>query len=253
MKRNKNTGGDPNTEQLKAVKVAGVMFLLAFIVPALNWALILSKFISADDAIASGKNIIGNELLFRIGVSIELMMSIGLVVLGVVLYLILKSANKILALLALSLKLVEASLVAVITLGSFIALLAISENDAYLAHLNQEPLLAFAGFMLHKHTVLYAMPMVFLGLNMMLFSYLFFKSRCIPRLLAGFGILSFALIFLHSIMYLIAPHYAAMPINQIVFWGPSGLFEIVIGLWLLLRGINSEPAVLDKITQKKQT
>ena len=80
--------------------------------------------------------------------------------------------------------------------------------------------------------------MVFLGLDMIVFSYLFFKSKYIPKILAGFGILSFALIFIHALMYIIAPEYAMMPINQIIFWVPSGLFEIIIGIWLLSKGLN---------------
>lgn len=228
-----------NTSHYKMVKIAGFMFLFAFIVPTLNWTLLLSKFNVPNDALTTGKNIVANELLFRIGISIELIMSIGLVVLGVALYSILKSVDKNLALLALALKLLEAAIAVVITLGSIIALLAISETHFYLVILNRESLLAFAGFILHMHTSLYALPMLFLGLDMMLFCYLFFKSRYIPPLLAGFGILSFALIFIHAIMYLISPQYAAMPINQIIFWAPSGIFEIIVGLWLLVKGVNS--------------
>ncbi len=37
-------------------------------------------------------------------------------------------------------------------------------------------------------------------------------------------------------MFIITPEYAVMPINQIIFWAPSGLFEIVIGIWLLFKG-----------------
>ena len=70
------------------------------------------------------------------------------------------------------------------------------------------------------------------------FSYLFFKSKYIPKILAGFGILSFALIFIHALMYIIAPKYAAMLISQIIFYAPSGLFEIIIGIWLLSKGIK---------------
>jgi hypothetical protein len=253
MKSNNITGSDPNTLRHNAVKFAGFMFILAFVVPALNWAFILSKFIVADDTVATGKNIMDNEFLFRIGISIELLMSIGLIILGVILYSLLKSVNKIFSLLALSLKLVEAALAVTITLGSLVALLAIIEHDAYLTKFDQEPLLALAGFMLHNHTVLYAVPMVFLGLDMMLFSYLFLKSRYIPRLLAGFGIFSFALILIHAIMYLITPHYAAMPINQIIFWAPSGLFEIIIGLWLMLKGMDATADVDEKRSIPEKT
>jgi len=39
-------------------------------------------------------------------------------------------------------------------------------------------------------------------------------------------------------MCILVPEYAAMLINQIILWVPSGLFEIIIGLWLLLKGVK---------------
>ncbi len=218
--------------QHRAARVAGFMFLFSLIVPLLNWVFVLSKFIVAENAIATANNIMANELLFRIGITIELIMSVGLVVLALALYIILKPVNKNLALLGLSLKLIEAAIVAVIVLVSFIAL-QILNGQAYLTAFTPEQLQVLVGFLLNKHTALYSIPMVFLGLDMMVFSYLFFKSRYIPRILAGFGILSFALIFIHALMFILAPEYAVMPINQIIFYAPSGLFEIIIGIWLL--------------------
>ena len=230
------------TSQQYVAKVAGFMFLFAFIVPTLNWALILSKFIIPGNFIATGNNVMANYFLFRISISIELIMSIGLVVLGVTLYIILKSINKNRALLALSLKLIEASIVAIITLGSFIALQTLT-GDVLMKAFTTEQLQASTGFILNKHTILYSIPMVFLGLDMMLFSYLFLKSKYIPRILAIFGILSFALILILSIMYILVPKYAAMPINQIIFWFPSGIFEIIIGIWLLSKGLKFQSQI----------
>jgi len=238
LNSNKLTDSIPDTSLRKTVKIAGFMFLFAFIVPTLNWVLVLSKFIVAGDALATATNINSNGLMFRTGITIELIMSVGLVILAVTLYLILKSINKNLALLALSLKLIEAAIAVVITLVSFIALLVISNDAAYLSAIGKEPLQAFAGFIIQKHTVLYSIPMVFLGLDMILFSYLFCKSKYIPKALARFGVISFALIFIHALMYILAPEFAAMPINQAIFWAPSGIFEIIIGIWLLVKGIK---------------
>ncbi len=237
MNTNKKAARIIDISQRKAARVAGFMFLFSFIVPTLNWTFVLSKFIVAENAIATANNIIANELLFRIGISIELVMSVGLIVLALALYIILKPVNKNLALLAFFLKLVEATIVAVIVLISFIALQIINVKT-YLTMFTPEQLQAPVGFLLNKHTVLYSIPMVFLGLDMILFSYLFFKSKYIPRILAGFGILSFALIFIHALMYILAPKYAAMLINQIIFYAPSGLFELMIGIWLLTKGVN---------------
>lgn len=220
----------------KTARVAGFMFLFAFIVPTLNWTFVLSKFIVAENVMATAKNIMANDLLFRIGITIELIMSAGLVVLAASLYTILKTVNKSLALLGISLKLVEAAIVAIIVLVSLIAL-QVLKGQANLSAFTAEQLQATIGFLLNKHTAMYSIPMVFLGLDMMIFSYLFFKSDYIPRLLAAFGFLSFALIFIHALMFIIAPEYAAMPINQIIFYAPSGLFEVIIGIWLLFKGV----------------
>jgi hypothetical protein len=226
-----------DTSQRKAARVAGFMFLFSFIVPTLNWTFVQSKLIVAENVIATANNIMANELLFRIGITIELIMSVGLIVLALSLYTILKPVNKNLALLALLLKLVEATTVVAIVLVSFITL-QILNGEAYLTAFTPEQLQVPVGLILNAHTTIYSIPMVFLGLDMMVFSYLFFKSKYIPKILAGFGILSFALIFIHALMYIIAPKYAAMLISQIIFYAPSGLFEIIIGIWLLSKGIK---------------
>ncbi len=176
-----------------------------------------------------------DELLFRIGLSIELIMSVGLIVLAWALYIILKPVNKNLALLAICWKLAETTLAATIVLVSFIALQGLNTD---ISVFTPQQMRAFVGLILNKHTAIFAIPMVFLGLDMIVFSYLFFKSEYIPKILAGFGILSFALILIHALMYILAPKYAAMPINQIIFYAPSGLFEIIIGIWLLSKGIK---------------
>ena len=224
------------TTQSKAVKVAGFMFLFAFIVPTLNWAFLLSNFNVADNALATANNIIGNQFLFRIGISIELFMSVGLIILGLALYIILKPINKNYALLALLLKLAEATLMAITVLIPFIALQILS-GDEHLALISLEQLQLPIGLIFNSHTAITSVAMVFLGLDMMIFSYLFFKSNYIPKILAGFGILSFAFILIQSLMFIIVPEYATQPIFQIIFWAPSGLFEIIIGLWLLIKGI----------------
>lgn len=225
--------------QKKAVKIAGFMFLFAFIAPTLNWALVLSNLNVEGNALATANNIIANEFIFRMGITIELFLAIGLIILGLALYVILKPINKNFARLALLLKLIEATLMAVTVLLPYIALQVISENQQTTVF-TQEQLLLPIGLIFNSHTAITSVPMVFLGLDMMIFSYLFFKSKYIPRILASFGIISFAFILVQSLMFLLAPEYAMKPINQIIFWAPSGLFEIIIGIWLLVKGIKCE-------------
>lgn len=221
----------------KVIKIAGFIFIFAFIIPTLNWTLLLSKLNVPGNAIATVNNILQNEVIFRLGITIELFLSIGLVILGLALYSILKSADKNLAMLGLFLKLIEAALMAVTVLIPFIALQNLKTGEQS-SVLMLDQLQTTLGLIINSHMAITSIPMVFLGFDMMIFSYLFYKTEYIPKSLAGFGILSFAFILIQSLMFLLKPEYAMMPISQIVFWAPSGLFEIIIGVWLLTKGIK---------------
>jgi len=221
------------------VKYAGFMFIFAFIGPTLNFAFTQSKLVDTASIINSANNVLANQMLFRIGITIELFLAFCLTVLALLLYTILKSINKNLALLALLLKFLEAAVVVAVVLISFITLQMLNESSA-LTVFSIDQLKVPLGFIVNAHTSLYSVPMVFLGLDMMIFSYLFYKSKYIPKILAIFGIISFALIFVHSIMYIITPGLASTQAIQGIFYAPSGIFELVIGTWLLSKGIKTE-------------
>ncbi len=212
----------------KAARVAGLMFLLSLMVPLLNWTFVHSKFIAAENAVATARNILTSEFLFRIGIINDLITSTVAVVLSLALYIILKSVNKNLALLALFLKLTEAILVAVIALGNLIALLFL-KGQASLTVFEPEQIQALVGLFINVRMSIFAIPMVFVGLNLMVFLYLLFKSKYVPRILAGFGILSYALGFIYALITILSPNYATIMILQIICWAPSCFFEVIIG------------------------
>jgi hypothetical protein len=226
-----------DTSQRKAARVAGFMFLCSLIVPLLNWIFVLSKFIAAENVINTAHNILANEFLFRIGIINDLITSAVVLALALALYIILKSINKNLALLALFLKLTEAILLAVTALGNFVGLL-ILKGQASLTVFEPEQIQALVGLFINVRISLSAIPMVFLGLNLVVFLYLLFKSKYVPRILACFGILSYALIFIYALITILSPNYASIMIIQIICWAPSCCFELIIGLWLLFKGIN---------------
>lgn len=222
-----------------AARVAGFMFLFSLLVPSLNFAFVLSPFVVVDDPIGAARNIQENEALFRVGLTVELIMSVGLVVLAVALYCILKSVNGGLALLALLWKMVEVVLAATIVLISFTALQLVN-GEAELQALSPEQVLIPIGLLLNAHTILYSVPMVFLGLDLALFFYLFYRSKYIPKLLAGFGVVSYVLIFIHALGIIVVRDVALMPIIQAVCYIPSCIAELVVGVWLLVKGLNMQ-------------
>ena len=230
-----------DTSQRKAARVAGFIFLLIVIGWILNWIFVESKLTVAGNGTATVNNIMDNELLFRIGITNELIFSICGLVLALALYIILKPVNKNLAMLALYWKLTETIIAAVIVLVTFIALQMLN-GKAYLTVFNPEQLQDIVGLFLNVRSTGATISMVFLGMNFILFFYLLFKSNYVPRLLAGFGILSYSLILVYSFANILVPQNATVlsmvnPISMI-FFAPSILFEIVMGIWLLFKGIK---------------
>ena len=68
--------------------------------------------------------------------------------------------------------------------------------------------------------------------------YFLIKFFSLFSVVSGYNILVIVIAQYLTSVYILAPDYAAMPIIQIIFWIPSGLFEIIIGIWLLSKGLN---------------
>jgi hypothetical protein len=227
------------TSQRTVVRIAGFMFLCSLFVPVLNWIFVNSTFIIPGNAIETARNVLANEFLFRIGIINSLITSLIAVVLALTLYIILKPVNRDLALLALILKLTEGVLMAVITLCVFAALLILNAQASAAA---SEPVQTLVGLFFNDYMTVSSIPMLFLGLNFMLFFYLLFKSKFVPGILAGFGIVSYTLIFAYAVLTILLPHYAAIKIIQTLCWAPSCFFELITGIWLLIKGVNVQQA-----------
>lgn len=225
--------------QHRAARIAGFMFLFILTTILLN-SFILSKLIVTENALATANNIVTSTWLFRLGITNELILSVCAILLAIALYITLKSVNKHLALMALYLKLTEGILSAVIALLNFIGLQVLLGKDQITTTSEQSRTLV--GSFLNLHDTLYAIPMLFLGLNLVLFSYLFFKSRYIPKSLAVFGMVSYALVFGFALVNILLPKLSALVLTV-----PSILFELIIGIWLLFRGINTSVMVSENI------
>jgi hypothetical protein len=226
----------------KYARHTGILFLLSLLVPLLNWTFVVSKFIVSNNAIATINNIVANDVPFRIGILNQLLTSFIAIALSLALYTMVKHVNKNLALLALLLKLTEAILIAVIALGDFMALLVLNSHSSLTVFgPNQIP--ALIGLFVNIHISVTAIPMIFLGLNLMVFLYLLYRSHFVPKILAVFGIVSYALIFLYALITVLSPNYASILLIQTICWAPSCCFELMIGLWLLIRGIKVQQPV----------
>ncbi len=222
--------------QRKAARVAGFTYLLALAAVVFANFGIHERLIVAGNAAQTARNIIAHERLFRIGIALGTTYCAGLLLIIAALYVILKPINRRLAVLAASWCLVYALMWILMTLNLFDALRLLSGAD-YLRVFETERLQALARLYLRARFDEYYFGLLFWGLGSTVWSYLWFKSNYIPRALAAFGVISYAWAATCSLAFIIFPNYSKV-VNLWWFDSAMGIFEITLGLWLLLKGLR---------------
>lgn len=234
---------DHLSSQRKAAKVAGGAYLFWMIGSILHHSLVELNLIVADNTATITRFIVNNELLFRVGIVIDLVLFTCGVILALALFILLRTIHKHLALLALILLSIQAAISVVIEFTSFIALLLLG-GEGYLSAFNPEQLQAFVGLFLSLRPAGYNLAILFFSPGAIIFAYLFFKSRFIPRALAASGILAYSLMLAWAFVKIIVPNYKTAIVMSNMFELlcslPVMLFQIVIGIWLLVKRIDVE-------------
>ena len=216
----------------KTAKVAGLAYVLIIVVPLLSMLLIDPKITVSENIVATINNIIANELLFRIDSTITLLMFIGVVILALALYKILKSVNKQLAQLALLWRFAEAIVGIVAALSNFI-LLSLITKESNIEILGKEQFYSLAEFIHGIYWKVTPVIFILLALGSIIVFYLFYKSKLIPKALSILGIVSYSLVLIGALISLIYGGNAYM-----ILGSQTILFEIVIGCWLFFKGVN---------------
>jgi len=175
-------------------------------------------------------NISNNALQMQASIVGEMFTAIGIVILGVLLFVTLKKQNGKIALVALGLYVIEAALLAASRIPAF-SLLLVSQESVTAGH--PAYLQALGNLLYESQSFGYSLHILPFALGATLFYYLFFKSRYIPRVLSLWGLIA-APLALIGILFVLFGYDV-----PIVVFIPNLPFELGIGIWLLVRGFNS--------------
>jgi hypothetical protein len=215
-------------------RAAGLLYLLTNATAIFAFSL-SGTFMVRNDPAATAANISGSESLFRLAVASELVTIAGVIPLAVGLYVVLRPVSRDLALLALLWRIMENCVLAVITFSTFTAL-ALIASGGYMAAGDMAEVEGLAFSLLRVHAYGFQVGFLFLGLGSTLFSYLWLKSGYIPKAIAAWGIFASALMAIVALGIIVWP-----PLYGVVtmaYMAPMGIYEIGLGLWLLIRGIS---------------
>jgi hypothetical protein len=234
------TNATREVTQTQAARFAGAMYLVQMTTGVFTQLYARGSLIVGGDPTKTAHNIIESERLFRIGVAGDLATYIAVVLATWALYVLLRPVNRNLALLAVLLRLMELAIHFNATLNSMMVLRLLSGDD-YLRSIDRSQLYSLAQLALGAQGAGINMGFILLGFGSAVFAYLLFKSRYIPRVLAGWGVFASLLLAVYALTIVVFPNVGAL---QLVPMLPMGIYEVTLGFWLVLGGarINASPA-----------
>jgi hypothetical protein len=185
----------------KTAIIVGVLFLTSTVAFMLGSMSIQSYFIDKHPNI--------NQLI--IGVLLEVYCGVAVAGIGVMMFPILKKFNERLALGYVIFRIIECAIIIVSGIYLISLLKLIQDYDL--------------------------MIYLFTGIGGLIFSYLLYQSKLVPRLISVLGLIGYALLFTGTLLDMLG-HVDLDGAGMIVLL-PGGLFEIILPIWLIVKGFNS--------------
>ncbi|MDB4913846.1 MAG: hypothetical protein JWM95_1490 [Gemmatimonadetes bacterium] len=230
---------DVSDAQRTAARMVGWSYLLAIPLAIFSEFYVSGRLVVRDDVQATARNILAHEGMFRVGIASNLMVFAIDVVLIVGLYGALSPVNSTLARVAAAWRLVEtALLVAVITTNDSTVLRLLARPD-YLRVFDDAQLQGLSRLAIADHGAGYNVGLMFAGCGSTLFCWLWYQSGYVPKLLATWGILASLVLASCTLAFIVYPGFTRVA-TIAVYGGPIFLFELTMGLWLVLRRLEPD-------------
>ncbi|WP_066052009.1 DUF4386 domain-containing protein [Robertmurraya korlensis] len=229
----------------KAAKIVGVLFILAA-VSAVAGVILYDPILNGSDYLMNGSKH-ANQII--LGALMELILVVSAIGTATTMFPILRRYNETIALWHVCFRFLEAI---VITIGviSVLSLLTLSQefvaagaSDAASFHTSGTVLKA-----IHEWTFMLG-PNFMLGINTMMYSYIFYKTKLVPRFIPILGMTGATLVFVCALLVMFGV------IEQVSVWGgmlalPVAANEMILAVWLIVKGFNS--STLAALFSKKE-
>lgn len=212
-------------------RTIGVVYLLYFLTAFLG-AFLMNGLVVSSDAAATAHNILAHEALYRSGFAVGLIANAFYIALTALFYGLFEPVNRSISLVAAFFSLVGC---AVQIFGGLFQLapFVILGNNQFLGVFTVEQLQAAVMLSLKLYSQTFSIALVLFALYDLSIGYLIFKSTFLPRILgallmsAGLGWLT-----------VLWPPLATAVSSYVIALG--GLAEILLMVWLLVKGVNGE-------------
>ena len=214
--------------------VVGVVYLLGFVV-GIGGEILFNSVLGAPNYLAT---LSANSLTVAIGAVLWLMAVIGDAAHGVLMFPLLKPHGERLAVGYLAARIMDALFIAIMVI--FI-LLQIPLGGEYLkaAASDAAYLQALGRLFTQGQLYAYQIGMSTLGISGLVLCYTLYKANLVPRWLAVWGLAGYAIIFCGMLSEIMG---SGLGLASSL---PGGLWEVFMGVWLIVKGFNAAVAVTE--------
>jgi hypothetical protein len=226
----------------KAARTSGLLYLIVIVTGIFSIGYVPSQITVEGNASATVSNILASETLFRLGIVAGLICYTAFLVLPFALYKLLSPVGKSAAVLMIVFAVVQVPIFFVNLLNKLDILSLLSAPD-YLQVFTTEQLHAQAMLSLAAYSNGILVSEIFMGLWLLPFGYLVFKSGFLPRVLGILlmaGCFGYLIDFFGSALFL---GYSDTSIANYVTL-PATFGEIGTCLWLLIAGVRMPAKIL---------
>jgi hypothetical protein len=218
----------------KTARIVGVLYLTALVTGILYSEGFIGPIINAPDYLS---NVYPNRSQMIVGMLLELICAVAVVGIAVMLFPILKKHNRNIAFGYLSFRIIES---AIIFVSAISILLLITLSQEYVkagvpdaSSFQTSGTLAVAG-----HYWAFQMVIIICGIAGLMFCYLLYQSKLIPRFISVLGIIGYPLSLVAALLDMFGI-IDTLHVAGIIMYLPGSIFEVLLlPIWLFVKGFN---------------
>ena len=227
---NKMDTKNNDLSQRKAATALRFLYLIWAIIGIFSLMYVPTKLIVFGDVVATAKNIMGNELLFRAGIVGSLITQLIFIFTVLFLYKLFKGVNKNQSILMVIFALVSVPIAMFNTLNKIAAVMLLN-GAGYLKEFSTEQLYSLVMFFLNLNVQGQIIASIFWGLWLFPLGYLIYKSGYFPKFVGVAVIIGGIGYTIDSFIKFILPSFNIASVTDVLIMG-----EMVFVLWIIVRG-----------------
>ena len=217
-------------------RIGGIAYLIIIVAGLLGEMFVRNAMIVSGDPAATAGNIIASPLLWRLGIAGDLIMHVCDAIVMLVLYVLLRTVNRNLALLALIFNLIQTAVLVANKMNLLMPLFLLGDAN-YLKEFDPKQLQALAYLSVKAHGYGFGIGLIFFGFVCLVNGYLIFKSGFFTKVIGVLMQIAGLSYLINSFELILAPSLDNPIFPAILI--PPFIGELSLCLWLIIKGVNS--------------